>query len=671
MLKGNLSCDHVIHAMSPPKLSPDLDGADYAKTTPDLARIRSARSGTHLREEAPLDESGDRKTDPPPPPDDPLVGEVLGGRYRIERKEREDDETVTFLATHARVAGYEVMVHLLAPALRDLRIERARFRGTWELLALFDAARDHIVRVEDLWDDDSHGGLVVVTEAPSGFRLDEWTAQNPPPPPLEKVVEWSRQLAVILDAMHGQGVAHGDLRPEILYLANVGPHQIVKLASFGTRRNSRHVSKLGVGRYRAPEHAANGVALGVKADVWSYGLIVYEILTGRRLWSDDTEPERLVDGNLHPRPSERAVGLRGVSAEALDAWVARCLRRDPGDRFPDVMEAWRVLQAALAPPRPRSNRSPAIAPPPSRPPPEPLPGPVVAPTARVLRGHRDTVWGLCVTGDGRTIFSAGDDGLVRAWDPLTGTLTREIKSGHVGRVRCLAVTPDGRRLVSGGHDRAVVIRDLHDSSHEIVRNALHRSIVTSVAVAPDGHWMVTTSEDGTAIVWDLTHDRALWTTPEGHGSLHAVTIGRDGDTFVTGGRDGVVRRWSLRERRCVEALEGHTGDVYALALASDGKTLVTCGKGGQSFVWRGPARAVELRGPRDTVTSVAWGVGERWLVTGSSDPDVRVWDAATGRCVQTLTGPEWAVRCVAVDPVGRYVCSAGSDSDLRIWAVGG
>lgn len=628
----------------------------------------------------PVDEATERQTDPPPPPDDPLVGEVLGGRYAVVRKEHEDAEVATYLAAHTRVPGAMVHVHVIASDLRSSKSDRARFRGTWELHTLFESERDHILRIDDIWSEESVGE-VVVTEALSGYRLDEWLARNTSPPPLDKAVEWTRQLAMVLEVMHAAGVTHGDLRSEIIRLANVGPHQIVKLTSFGTRRNCRQVSKLGPGCYRAPEHALGGVAVGVKSNVWSYGMLAYELLSGRRFWRADTTTDALTDVDVDSYLAERSELVRGVSSKTFEVWMRSCLRHDPAERFGNVVEASKALQGVIAVARTRYTPPLPRAAPRPEPPPDgrlsggaalgsPLVSPVVAVDARVMRGDKNTVWGLCVAPDGRSVFTVGDEGVVRAWDPASGALQREYGSGHAGPVRCVAVSPDGRRLITGGRNRAVVIRDLRDESREPMRSAQHRSVVTSVQVAPGGHWMLSTSEDGTAVAWDLVHERVIWSTSVSQKCVHAAVIAKDQDTFITAGRDGVVRRWSLRAQRCLESLDGHQGDIYALALSADGKTLVSAGRDGQIFEWVQARRARVFRGPRDMVTAVAWGGDERWLATGSSDPDVRVWDFASGECLQTLKEDEWVVRAVAFDPRGRYLCSSGSGGDLRVWSIG-
>lgn len=183
-----------------------------------------------------------------------------------------------------------------------------------------------------------------------------------------QVLDLMEQIGHGLGAAHAQGIIHRDLKPENLFLANSqrkGSAQVLKILDFGIARvmgADRHVATvttaIGSPLWMAPEQAQAGAKLRPATDVWALGLIAFELLTARSYWLAANYAELnlsalLVEIMTAPleAASTRAAALRAPALPpGFDAWFARCVHRDPDQRFADAKVAVDALVPVLTGP---------------------------------------------------------------------------------------------------------------------------------------------------------------------------------------------------------------------------------------------------------------------------------------------------------------------------------
>jgi Tol biopolymer transport system component len=375
------------------------------------------------------------------------------------------------------------------PELVALDADRlARFKREAQLLAALN--HPNISAIYGIEESPAEAGrhvLALVLELVDGPTLADRIAQGPVP--LDEALPIARQMADALEAAHEQGVIHRDLKPANVKLR---PDGMVKVLDFGLAKaleggaapapqDPALVSQsptlsvaatrlgviLGTAAYMAPEQA-KGKAVDKRADIWAFGCVLYEMLTGRRAFDGEDISEILASvikgsANLDLLPAGTPPRLREV--------VARCLEKDVRKRFRDMGDVGQELERVQTDPR----ETPAALPGARQVPARPLHlwiGGAVAVTALLAGG---AVWMLKPA----TPFE------LRPTARFVHTLAENQQFRNTGRT-VVAVSPDGRQFVyntNGG----LYLRSLDGLTARLVPGT--EGTLTNPFFSPDGQWI--------------------------------------------------------------------------------------------------------------------------------------------------------------------------------------
>jgi serine/threonine-protein kinase len=248
--------------------------------------------------------------------------------------------------------GRDVAIKVLpAPmAHDDARI--ARFRREAQILATLN--HPHIAAIYAL--EESEDVVALVLELVDGPTLADRIRQGPLA--MHDALTIARQTAEALEAAHAKGIIHRDLKPANVKAPDGGT---VKVLDFGlakaigeetglTRTHLATVHKtqegmiLGTATYMSPEQA-RGLAVDTRTDIWAFGCVVYEMITGRKAFDGDTVTDCLA-AILGRDPDWTA--LAPVAPTSVVALVKRCLEKDVQHRLADIGDARRALEDVLA-----------------------------------------------------------------------------------------------------------------------------------------------------------------------------------------------------------------------------------------------------------------------------------------------------------------------------------
>jgi tRNA A-37 threonylcarbamoyl transferase component Bud32 len=279
----------------------------------------------------------------------PSPGDVLAGKYRIERLIGQGGMGAVFAAEHM-LLNQRVAVKLLLGELASSGEAQARFMN--EARAAARIHGEHVARVLDIGQL-ATGVPYMVLEYLEGADLAQIRLRRGALS-VSEVADYALQALDALAQAHAAGIVHRDLKPANLFLAkrHDGTH-VVKVLDFGISKNLTPFGSspqgitntraiLGSPEYMSPEQLRTPRGVDARTDIWSMGVILYELLTGAMPFAGEAIGELFMQIMERTPPPVRS--LRSDIPAALDAAVARCLVRDPNGRFQNVSELAAVLK---------------------------------------------------------------------------------------------------------------------------------------------------------------------------------------------------------------------------------------------------------------------------------------------------------------------------------------
>lgn len=259
------------------------------------------------------------------------MGDVLEGRYRIDHPIARGGMSTVYRCVDLRL-GRAVAAKVMDDQHRDDPVFRQRFRR--EARAMAQLSHPNLVNVYDFNSEGEH--IFLIMELITGGTLRELLAERGPMPP-HAATAVMRAVLTGLSVAHQEGLVHRDIKPDNVLIN--GNHQ-VKLADFGLVRatdgaNATTSQIVGTVAYLSPEQV-DGSTITPASDVYSAGIVLYELLTGETPFHGETPLQRAYDRLEHtvPAPSSRIEGVPPL----FDALVASATALKPEDRFKDAGE---------------------------------------------------------------------------------------------------------------------------------------------------------------------------------------------------------------------------------------------------------------------------------------------------------------------------------------------
>ncbi|MET9349314.1 Stk1 family PASTA domain-containing Ser/Thr kinase [Streptomyces termitum] len=272
---------------------------------------------------------------------DPLVGRLLDGRYRVDARIAVGGMATVYRAVDTRLDRV-LALKVMHPALAADAVFVERFIR--EAKSVARLAHPNVVAV---FDQGAEGAYVYLAmEYVSGCTLRDVLRERGALRP-RAALDILEPVLAALGAAHRAGFVHRDMKPENVLIGDDGR---VKVADFGLVRSVGSATAttgavLGTVSYLAPEQIEHGTA-DTRADVYACGVVLYEMLTGGKPHSGET-PAQVLYQHLHtdvPAPSEAVPGLPA----ALDGLVAAASARDPERRPHDAVELLGLVREARA-----------------------------------------------------------------------------------------------------------------------------------------------------------------------------------------------------------------------------------------------------------------------------------------------------------------------------------
>jgi WD40 repeat protein len=301
-----------------------------------------------------------------------------------------------------------------------------------------------------------------------------------------------------------------------------------------------------------------------------------------------------------------------------------------------------------------------------------------------LAGHASGgVRRLLFTPDGKLLLSGGFDGAVRIWDMATHKELRHIRV-EAGTVYSMALTSDGKTIATAGRE-GLRLWDLA-TGKELLRDEMVKHSCVAVAFSPDGK--IVASGDAECVkLWETATGKEVQTLNGFKGEVSYLIFSADGRTLFTSSYDRCVRLWEVRTGRMIHEAEGHSGWVWGLALSADEKKLASCSVDTKLLCWdlaglnrpagkRTPLSAKQIEAHLSDLASRDAGAAYRAVCALAGDPSgslpmlqkrllaarsLGLTDAKIAALIKDLDANEWAIREKAsadLDKAGARALSA-------------
>ncbi len=552
-----------------------------------------------------------------------MAGQLLG-HYRVLEKIGSGGMGEVFRARDERL-GRDVALKLIRPASSDNPDHLRRF----EQEARAAAALNHpnILAIYDV----GFEGTVpyIVSELLEGKNLRQRLAEGPIP--VAESADYALQIAQGLTAAHERHIVHRDLKPENLFLTKDGR---VKILDFGvaklqapadTERSiesmttvTKHGSMIGTVAYMSPEQL-RGKAVDHRSDIFSFGAILYEMMSGSHAFRGETEVDTMT-AVLREEPVIANLEEAAIPPGYQDI-IHHCLEKDPENRFQSAKDLVFALQTLAASParitRPNKKRTARMVP-------WALAAalallailaitqlrtPVPAPAYRRLTFEEGTVYSARFAPDGASIVYSA------AWNDKPVQLFSTV--GKSLLTQPLNLTDANLLAISRNNELAVVLHGSHNGQLETVGGMLARAPLAGGSpkeLMADVRWADWDAQGNLAVVnyvdghsrLEYPVGKALY---QSNGWIGDIRFSPQGDTIAFTDHPSL---WDNRGKVCVSDLQGHIRglssdyeSVQGLAWRPDGKEIwFTAAEKGMNL----NLMAVSLSGKIRTVLDLPMGI---------------------------------------------------------------
>ncbi len=545
--------------------------------------------------------------------------------------------------------------------------DKARFDREVEVLGQLN--HPNIVAIHN---SGSVGGMFYfVMDYISGQPLDVWMASGKRS--IEETLKLFAKICEAVNAAHLKGVIHRDLKPGNIRIDSQGePHVLdfglAKMAA-GTEASVMTVTGQFIGSlpWSSPEQA-EGIPgrIDTRTDVYSLGVIVYQMLTGRFPYEVVGNIRDVLDRIIKTEPAKPSTIRRQINDE-VETIVLKCLSKERERRYQSAGELARDIGHYLAGDPIEAKRDSAL-----------------YVLKKSLRRYRvpvtiagsffvlttlslavsTTLWQKAARERGQADRQR-QAAEFQAYIANIAAADAALRADDVGTAKTrLNQCPQSLRQWEWFHLAAMC-----DQSITTIRGirAIHRNAwVPCVHFSPDGKWIITRSEDSSARLWDAATGVLLVRFCGHTREVLCASFSPDGKRIVTGSQDKTAKLWDAATGAELATLRGHTDAVWTVVFDQDGRLIATGSDDRTARLWDAAtgAEVAMLSGHSDAVDHVAFGLNGKRVLTHCFDETMsRLWDTATGTEVTTFHDHPGTT---SFNPDGTLVFTYSGDSGVSL-----
>lgn len=287
---------------------------------------------------------------------------------------------------------------------------------------------------------------------------------------------------------------------------------------------------------------------------------------------------------------------------------------------------------------------------------------------QTLEGHKELVYSLSHSPDGKHLLSGSFDKSLKLWDLSTNKEARTYAggSGHNDLVLTTAINPDGRVLASGAKDNSIKLWDMPVSG-ALLDYQGSTAAVTTEAVTVDGSKLATGQVDGVIRLWNTSDGKQLAELKDVKKSITAMVISVNGQWLAVGDVDGQVYLFSLADSKLAGSTTAHTKSVTGLAFHANNQLLYSVGKDGLLKGWNIPLGAASTPYKLDKTTAIAVSRAQDGrMAIACADKTIRVLKN-DGTLEKALPAASSEIKCLCLH--NTTVIASLADGKVAWWDV--
>jgi len=482
--------------------------------------------------------------------------------------------------------------------------------------------------------------------------LSNFIGETVGPAPRKEALQLLFHLSEAVAFAHENQVIHAGIKPQLVLIPESNE---LKLFGFYSRLETQIAKVKADGKggaicYMSPELILKE-AVDERSDVYSLGIILHEMLAGRRPFgkSGDTSEFAIMNEILYGSLKDPKQFNHEIP-DWISQIILKSIQKKKEDRYQSVDELLSVIKDGI-------EKNEVVEEAEIEPETEPVPIPKILSVDELKQTTVETQEEASLQAPKEQKKSAGP------YDPRRKKRFIKIRN----RVLLLAILFG---LLYWGYKSLPVPDPIEPALKFTLLLSEDASGVQSVSFSPDGKLLAAGTNGESVDVWNLTQPDSV-ATLKGDNYITSVAFSKDGKLLASGSREKTVAVWDVETRKIFKKFGENSGWVFCVAFSPDGKFVASGSDNKSILFWNvlNNEKPKSLLGHKEGVTSIAFSPDGKYFATGSMDKTVKLWDSTRSDALATLTGHEKEIYAIAFSPDSKYLASGSHDAKIKIWDV--